>query len=275
MKTKTLLDIINEEGTIFRDKEVFSIEYIPESYIFRDHQLKKMAVHCRHLKKDNKPQNMKLIGPCASGKTTAVKKFFELLEEHYSNAVCVHVNCQTHTTEYKVFIKIHEKLFGQSMPVGGLSTFSIYSKVMEYVIKENKILIVALDDYDFIKTSKDLNRTLYTLLRAHENYPGAKVSVFTITSNLQKIILDQNVATVFYPIDVEFPSYNLEEMYSILKERCRIGFYKDVITDEIIQEVAQKSYEIGDIRYGLKLLTEIGEKAEKTGSKTIQKEHLK
>lgn len=52
MKVKTLLDIINEEGTIFRDKEVFTIEYIPESYIFRDHQLKKMAVHCRHLKKD-------------------------------------------------------------------------------------------------------------------------------------------------------------------------------------------------------------------------------
>ena len=52
------------------------------------------------------------------------------------------------------------------------------------------------------------------------------------------------------------------------------GFYKDVIIDVIIQEVAQKSYEIGDIRYGLKLLTEIGEKAEKTGSNQIQKEHL-
>jgi len=42
----------------------------------------------------------------------------------------------------------------------------------------------------------------------------------------------------------------MDEMNNILKERCRIGFYKNVIIDEIIQEVTQKSYEIGDIRYG-------------------------
>ncbi len=274
MKVKTLLDIINEEGTIFRDKDVFTIEYMPENYKFRDHQLKKMAVHSRELKRDHKPQNMMLIGPCASGKTTAVNKFFELVEEHYNNAVCVHVNCQSYTTEYKVFIKIHEKIFGQRVSVGGLSTFSIYNKVMDYIIKENKVLIVALDDFDFIKTSKDLNRTLYTLLRAHETYPGAKITVFTITSHLTKMIIDPNVATVFYPIEIQFPSYTREEMYSILSERCRIGFYKDVISDEIIQEVANRAYEIGDVRHGLKILTEIGEKTEKTGSNQIQKEHL-
>jgi cell division control protein 6 len=53
MKAKTLLDIINEEGTIFRDKEVFTIEFIPENYKFRDHQLKKMAMHSRELKRDH------------------------------------------------------------------------------------------------------------------------------------------------------------------------------------------------------------------------------
>jgi len=133
---------------------------------------------------------------------------------------------------------------------------------------------VALDDFDFIKTSKDLNRTLYTLLRAHETYPGAKVTVFTITSHLTKMIIDPNVATVFYPIEIQFPSYTREEMYTILSERCRIGFYKDVISDEVIQEVKNRAYEIGDVRHGLKILTEIGEKTEKTGSNQIQKEHL-
>lgn len=274
MKAKTLMDIINEEGTIFRDKDVFTIEYIPESYKFRDHQLKKMAVHSRHLKQNNRPQNMTLIGPCASGKTTAVKKFFEVLEEHHLNGLCVHVNCQTHPTEYKVFIKIHERLFGQTVSVGGLSTFSIYDKVMNYLRKEDKVLIVALDDFDFLKTSKELNRTLYTLLRAHETYPGVKIAVFTISSHMRKFVIDPNVSTVFNPIPVEFPAYSLDEMNNILKERCRIGFYKDVISEEIIQEVAQKSYEIGDIRYGLKFLAEIGEKTERSGSETIQKEHL-
>lgn len=274
MKSKTLLDIINEEGTIFRDKEVFSIEHVPEIYQFRDPQLQKMALHSQRLKGGHPPQNLVLMGGCASGKTTAVKKFFELLEEHYPGTICVHVNCQTHPTEYKVFIKIHERLFGQTVSVGGLSTFSIYQKVMDHIIKNDLVLVVALDDFDFLRTSKDLNRTLYTLLRAHESYPGAKVGVFTVTSYLRNFHIDPNVMTVYRPIEIEFQPYRCKEMYHILKERCRVGFYKDVISLEIIQEVAQKSYEIGDVRYGLKRLAEIGEKAERSGSKIIQKEHL-
>lgn len=111
-----------------------------------------------------------------------------LLEENYSNAVCVHFNCQTHTTEYKISL-IHEKLWSKCT-VGGLSTFFNIFKGYEYIIKENKILIVALDDYDFIKTNEDLKRTLYTLLLAHKNYPGAKISVFTIPPTSKNKILD-------------------------------------------------------------------------------------
>ena len=88
------------------------------------------------------------------------------------------------------------------------------------------------------------------------------------------MIIDPNVATVFYPIEIQFPSYTREEMYTILSERCRIGFYKDVISDEVIQEVKNRAYEIGDVRHGLKILTEIGEKTEKTGSNQILKAHL-
>jgi len=234
-----------------------------------------MALHSQRLQGGHPPQNLVLIGSFASGKTTAVKKFFELLESHYPNTICVHVNCQTHPTEYKVFIKIHERIFGQTIPVGGLSTFSIYQKVMDYIVKEDQVLIVALDDFNFLKTSKEFNRTLYTLLRAHESYNGAKVSVFTVTSYRKKVIIDPNVATVFHPIEVEFRPYIYREVYHILKERCRIGFYKGVISNEIIQEVTQRTYDKGDVRYGLKLLAKIGEKAERSGSGKIMRKHLK
>jgi cell division control protein 6 len=107
-----------------------------------------------------------------------------------------------------------------------------------------------------------------------QDIKNAKVSVFKVTSYRKKVIVDPNVATIFHPIEVEFRPYIHREMYHILKERCRLGFYKDVISDEIIHEVAQRSYDRGDVRYGLKLLAEIGEKAERLGSGKIQKEHL-
>lgn len=80
--------------------------------------------------------------------------------------------------------------------------------------------------------------------------------------------------TVYHPIEIEFTPYRYEEIHHILKERCGIGFYNGVISKEIIQEVAKRAYESGDLRYGLKLLAKLGEKAEFSGSKQILIEHL-
>lgn len=54
-------------------------------------------------------------------------------------------------------------------------------------------------------------------------------------------------------------------MHSKISEKIS-SILIDVISNEIIQKVAQRTYEKGDVRYGLKLLAKIGEKAERSGS---------
>lgn len=274
MEQKTLINIIEEEGTIFKEKEVFELDYVPEIYQFRDFQLKKMAIYSKGVKKGEIPSNMLLKGGRATGKTTTVKKFFELIEEKYENVLTVHVNCQVYRTEYKVFSKLFEEIFGYKTSVSGLSTFDIYTKVMEQLIKENKVLIIALDDFDAIKTPTELNRTLYTLLRAFETFNGAKISVFAITNSEHILFMDPNVSTVFQPIDIEFRNYSESQVYSILESRVELGFHKNVISKDLIKFASNNAYDEGDLRKGLKSLLEAGKKAESCGSNKILKKHF-
>lgn len=274
MNQKTLTDIIEEKGSIFKDKKVFDLDYIPEIHEYRDNELKKMAIFSKGIKKGEIPSNMILKGDKATGKTTTIKKFFNLIDERYANTVTVHVNCQIYRTEYKIFSKIFEEMYGYKTSVSGLSTFDIYTKVMNQLVKEDKILIISLDDFDAIKTSTELNRTLYTLLRAYELFNGAKVSVFVTTSNEHMPFLDPSVVTVFHPIEVEFSNYTKEQLYNILKFRTELGFHNGVIAKEVIKEVAQYAHDEGDLRKGIKLFLDAGKKAESLESKKILKKHL-
>ena len=70
-----LFDIIEEEGTIFKNRDVFDLEYIPDDFEFRDSQLNTMILNSKKIKYCKAPNNMLLKGPNSTGKTSTVKKY--------------------------------------------------------------------------------------------------------------------------------------------------------------------------------------------------------
>ena len=80
IRQKTIFDVIEDEGTIFKDKSVFTTEYIPEIYQYRDHQLDSMAFHSRKVKSGYAPYNMLLKGTNATGKTTTLNAIIKILK---------------------------------------------------------------------------------------------------------------------------------------------------------------------------------------------------
>jgi cell division control protein 6 len=63
-------------------------------------------------------------------------------------------------------------------------------------------------------------------------------------------------------------------MKSILRDRVKVGFYPDVISDELLNEIIDKTVSIGDLRVGIDLLGLVGNIAEANASKVITEEHL-
>lgn len=268
-------DILLHDETIFKNINAFDPDYLPENYKYRDSQMEALAICIRPALKKGRPVNAVVLGSCATGKTTAIKKIFEMVEHNSEKVVCCYINCQLNTTRFGIFSQIYQKIFGHYPPETGVPFSRIYQKIMQHMVAENKALVVALDDVNYLFHSKNANKIFYDILRAHEAFPGARTGVFAILSDIEfRYALDKNVNSVFIPQEIIFQPYTREELFSILEERTKMGFYPEVISEQILEEIVEKTLESGDLRVGIDLLRVCGNLAESEASRTIDGKHL-
>jgi len=268
-------DILLYDETIFKDIDAFNPDYIPEHFPHRKSQMEALAICIRPALRNGRPVNAVVLGSCATGKTTAIKKIFEMVEKTSDKVMCVYINCQIHTTRFGIFSQIYQKIFGHTPPETGVPFSRIYQNIMQHLSNHNQALVVALDDINNLFYSKNANKIFYDILRAHEAFEGVKTGVFAILSDIEfRFVLDKNVNSIFIPQEIIFNPYNREEMGNILRERAKIGFYSDVISDELLDEITEYASSSGDLRVGIDLLRISGNLAEADASKTIEKKHL-
>ncbi|MGX8694143.1 MAG: ORC1-type DNA replication protein [Methanobrevibacter sp.] len=267
-------DILMHDESLFQNINAFDPDYVPPNYNFRDTQMEAMAMSIRPAMRGGQPSNAIVLGSPATGKTTAIRKVFELVEKNTEKVECVYINCQLHTTRFGIFSQIHKKMFGHLPPETGVPFSRIYDKIMKDLQRNEKALVIALDDVNYLFQSKTANKVFYDMLRAYEEYPGVKTSIFAILSDLEfKYAFDKNVNTVFIPQEINFPLYTYSETEDILRDRAKAGFFPGVLDDDILEQIAMYTFENGDLRIGIKLLNLCGNIAEADASRKITQEH--
>ncbi len=272
MSGKTLM----WDQTLFRRGEIFEFDHIPEHFAHRDSQIRSLMFGVRPAMQGMRPLDLMCVGPPGTGKTTAVKKAFEELGEHAPGVITAHVNCQANQTRYTIFSSIFHKLIGHAPPSSGVSFRKILDEIAKYLIQNEKILIVALDDINYLFYEKEVDNVLYSLLRAHETHPGTKISVIAILSDdRMNYVFDPKVGSIFLPEEILFPVYAWDELKSILHDRARLGFYDGVISDDVLDVIADYTSEAGDLRVGIDLLKRSGLGAEQRASMTISVEDVR
>ena len=258
--------------TLFRNEDVFDFSHIPDQFNYRDSQLKSIAYCLKPAMRSAKPLNALLIGRPATGKTTAIKLTFNQLEQQTDKAVLVYVNCQIHSSPFRIFSEIHKKIVGYLPPETGVPLSGIYDKIFAKISKAKQTLVVALDDINYLQNNESV---LYDLLRAYESYPGVKVGVLSIMQKNELHKLSDKTRSVFQPQLIEFLPYKTGEIVSILKNRADLGLYKNVASGRIIERIAELTSDKGDLRFGIELLKQSVMQAEADMSKTIKEEHVK
>jgi len=277
-KTKNIFEkAIEEQGTLFKEPEVFTLEYIPETLKFRDKEILSMIAYSKALHSKNAPSNMEITGPPATGKTTIIKKYLEIIEGKF-DVVTAYINCGFEKTENQILIKIYNEIHNKKIK-SGIGNHLLKNKIMSYLGETGKILVVCFDDYGSNKISNkdidELNKIMYTLLRGHETNPMIKTAVITVTNRKYiNFVLSQSVETMFNPVYINFDPYELDEIFNILKNRCDIGFAKGVISEDVIHDIAEYTYQKSDLRIGIRCLSDAGRNAELLGSSTIERKHL-
>ena len=274
MNQKEFLEIIYQKrSTVFLNPRVFGMSYAPDVFKYRDDQLNKLATYCSCIADDVAPKNLLLKGGNATGKTTTIIRFIEMLEKTFTNVDVVYINCQMDNTPHAVYGEIYSRICNPNGAIIGNTNKNLFNKIIENLKETNKMLIICLDDFDRFNQKEGLNDMLYKFLRIHEVEPEVQISIFTISNN-ENFYFDSDVRTIFNRIPIVFKDYTRDEMYGILKDRCKYGFRPDVISDDLIMEVAKIAYDYGDVRRGLALLSRAGSEADIAGSAKITKDFL-
>jgi len=270
-------DMLSWDESLFRDERVFEVDYVPETFKHRETQMESLKYALKPAVRGSRPLNVMAQGPPGTGKTTAIHILFDELRAQ-TDVQAVRVNCQVNATRYAVFSRVFEGVFDYEPPASGISFKKLFSQVTDRLVENDEVLVVALDDVNYLFYESAASETLYSLLRAHEEQGGARIGVIVVSSDLDLNIieeLDGRVQSVFRPEDVYFPKYDEPEIADILRERVERGFHDDVVDAPVLDRVAELTADqAGDLRVGIDLLRRAGLNAEMRASQTVEREDV-
>ncbi len=264
--------MLSWDESVFRNERVFEIDYVPEAFLHRETQMESLKYALKPAVRGSRPLNVMAHGPPGTGKTTAVQIMFGELQAR-SDVRAVRVNCQVNSTRYAVFARLFEGVFDYEPPSSGVSFKKLFSQVTDALVEDDEVLVVALDDVNYLFYESAASETLYSLLRAHEEQGGARIGVIVVSSDPDLDIiaeLDGRVQSVFRPEDVYFLTYDEPAIADILKERVARGFQDGALEATVLDRVAELTADQGgDLRVGIDLLRRAGLNAEMRGSTTV------
>jgi len=245
------------DQTLFRSIDVFEIDYAPEFFNYRESQLNDLAYQIHPALEGGRALNAICRGLPGTGKTTSVLRIFAELEQTTKKIVPVYVNCQNDRTKYMVFSRVYAAVFGHAPARTGISIRSVMDAIGGALQRQEKSLIVCLDDANLLHYNNLLGDVVNSLLRLHQDYPGARAAVFATVSDMNLDLaadLSKWVISPFRPSDIYFPPYDADEIRGILQDRIRIGLYPGVFSAPMLDRIVEQTMESGDVRVGLDLV---------------------
>ena len=194
--------LLRSDQTLFRDPDVFDFAYMPDHLHHRDAQLQELAF----LLQGAGPRNAVLRGPPGTGKTTTVRTAFAALTEETGKVLPAYVNCRQNHTLLAVYRCIAGRLLGYTPPSRHLD--DVREGIAARLRETDTILLVCLDDANYLIAAGTYNILLYQLLRLYERWDDIRgAGVFAVTNDLRLNLYaeaDGPVRSVFHPHEVTF-----------------------------------------------------------------------
>ncbi len=267
--TKLFEDFLEKES-LFVNKKVLQIRYIPDTIKHRSKQIEILASILAPALRKEKPSNLFLYGKTGTGKTLcttyALNKLKKIAEAKDIPINMVYLNCKLKKiadTEYRVIAQLAREI-GSKVPTTGLPTDEVYNIFLRKLDENKQIIIIVLDEIDQLVT-KIGDEMLYTLTRINQELKQAQLSIVGISNDVRFIEnIDPRVKSSLGEEEIIFPPYNAIELREILQARAKEAFREDVITEGVLEKCsAYAAREHGDARRAIELLRVAGELAER------------
>ncbi len=267
---------LGTENRIFKDERVFQPDFLPGELLHRERELKEMAISLRSAASGKRSENLLLVGPAGTGKTSCSRTVLKQLSEYSQRPLPLYVNCWETSTRFGVLSELAEKL-ETLLPRRGIAADEVMRRVVEAIKYENKTPVIVLDEIDRLFVSKNGEEmVIYDLARAQEVF-GVQVALIGITNDNELMArMDGRVRSSFSPRVIEFKQYTITDLKDILKERALLAFFPDVLDSEVIPLCAAIGAKAGgDCRVALNALWQAGREAEGKNSQKVLVGHVK
>jgi len=275
-----IFDEVLNRKSIFKNRRVLSIDYVPETLPHREKEIEKLAKILATALKGGKPSNVFEYGKTGTGKTAVtlyvLNKLIQKAKQYNLHFAAAYVNTRMYNTPYKVLYKTATEL-GIKVPRTGLAVADIFEKVLRRIDMLESFVVIVLDEIDYLVKKKEGNDILYRLTRINNELENSQVSVIGITNDLRfKEFLDARVLSSLSEESIVFEPYTVEQLYDILKQRAELAFVDGAIDDSTLRLIAALSArESGDARKAIDLLRIAGEIAEREGAEKITEQHVR
>ncbi|MDP6642429.1 MAG: ORC1-type DNA replication protein [Candidatus Nanoarchaeia archaeon] len=270
-----------EKDPLFINKKALQGNYTPKNLPHREDQINQIAGVLAPALRMEKPSNIFIYGKTGTGKSLCINYIADNLlvtaEKNKIPLKIIYLNCKLKRvadTEYRLIAQLTRE-FGVDVPATGLPTEEIYKLFVKQLDKEKRLLLIVLDEIDQL-VHKTGDEILYNLTRLNTELKNSEVTLIGISNDLLFVDnLDPRVKSSLSEEELVFPPYNAIQLQSILKQRAKLAFRKDVIEEGVIEKcAAYAARDHGDARRALELLRVAGEITERKNENKIIVQHI-
>jgi len=235
--------------------------YAPSKLIARSRQLKQLREFVDDVLKGCHSSTIFISGPKSMGKTVTVLNFIKTLKSSNVGVDAVYIRCK---------FAFRETLKPVMINVPG----SICSAFEALISRYNQPLLLFFDEFHNLKgRKKEINVLLRSL---YDSYKGEVIP--TIISNMhfaemKKLFEDDLLSRMSWDLAsfINFPAYNLNEMFNILLQRCQEALAPNSWEEAAILECARYGAKTKNLRDAIDLLRNA---CLKFPNEKLKKEHV-
>jgi len=257
------------QRSVFRDETVLTDGYTPATPVGRDDLIETVTNAVQPVAHRKPPDNVVLVGPPGTGKTTVVRHVLAELADD-TRITTATVNCWQYHTRPALLAELLIQL-GYPAPRKGRPVDERLGTFQELLAKSDG-LVVALDEFDRCTHQAEV---VYDLADAVAETDQELGLILVSNQPLAAHALDGRSRSRFVHRTVTVPPYTAEDLAAILEYHTERAFHRDAVTSAAIDRIAEVvADDGGDCRQACSFLLRAGRRADQERTSPVTVAHV-